>query len=508
VKLCELVETSKRVGETRSRNEKVQLIAECLRHLSEDELAIGVSWLIGTLPQRKIGVGWGTLRAAGVENASAATLTLREVDAAFARLALVAGRGSGAERSRALGELFARATAEERDFLRRLLLGELRQGAEQGVVLDAIARAAGVEAAAVRRACMLLGDAPSVAHAALTGGAAALGEFRLQLFRPIEPMLAQTAADPAEALERLGRAAFEHKLDGARVQVHREGNDVRVFSRLLNDVTGAVPELVAAARSLPAHELVLDGEAIALRPDGTPQPFVVTMRRFGRKRDDARLRAELPLSTFFFDCLHVDGVDLLDLPAEERMAHLDALAPAALRVARRIVSTKEEAESFFADALRHGQEGLVAKALAAPYEAGRRGASWLKLKPAHSLDLVVLAAEWGSGRRRGWLSNLHLGARDTAGDGFVMLGKTFKGMTDAMLVWQTAKLLELEVTRDGHIVYVRPELVVEVAFDGVQQSSQYPGGVALRFARIKRYREDKRADQADTIDAVRGLARA
>jgi len=505
VKLCELVETSKRVAQTRSRKEKVQQLAECLRHLSGDEIAIGVSWLIGALPQGKIGVGWGTLRGANAENAVSATLTLREVDSAFARLARLAGRGSTAERSRALGEILSRATAQEQDFLRRLLLGELRQGAEQGVVLDAIARAAGIEAAAVRRACMLLGDAASVAQAALTAGPAGLAEFRLQLFRPIQPMLAQTAADPGEALDRLGRAALEHKLDGARVQVHRAGNDVRVFSRLLNDVTRAVPELVAAARSLPARELVLDGEAIALRADGTPQPFQVTMRRFGRKLDMPGLEADLPLSTFFFDCLHVDGNDLIDLPAEERMARLDALAPEALRVARRIVSTKEEAESFFADALRHGQEGLVAKALEAPYEAGRRGASWLKLKPAHTLDLVVLAAEWGSGRRHGWLSNLHLGARDTAAEGFVMLGKTFKGMTDAMLVWQTAKLLELEVDRDGHIVYVRPELVVEVAFDGVQQSSQYPGGVALRFARIKQYREDKRADQADTIDAVRAI---
>src|SRR5437867_8922806 len=352
---------------------------------------------------------------------------------------------------------------------------------------------------------MLAGDLGAVAHVALTEGAQGLARYRVELFRPVQPMLAQAADDVLDALTQLGEAAFEYKLDGARIQVHKRGDEVRVFSRQLNDVTVAVPEVVEAARQLTLREAILDGEAIALRPDSQPWPFQVTMRRFGRKLDVERLRAELPLSPFFFDILYADGAPLLDEPYARRFAALAAVVPGEQRVPRIVTSDAGEAGAFFERAIAAGQEGLMAKALDARYDAGARGAAWLKLKPAHTLDLVVLAAEWGHGRRRGRLSNLHLGARD--GGSFAMLGKTFKGMTDEMLEWQTAKLLELETRRDGHVVHVRPELVVEVAFNGIQASPTYPGGLALRFARIVRYRPDKGPDQSETIETVRELHR-
>jgi DNA ligase-1 len=353
---------------------------------------------------------------------------------------------------------------------------------------------------------MLAGDPKPVAVAVLTEGAAGLARFRLELFRPLQPMLADTADGAADAITRLGSAAIEHKLDGARVQVHRVGDDVRVFTRSLNDVTAAVPEIVAVARTLPARQIVLDGETIVRTTNGMPAPFQVTMRRFGRRLDVDRLQREMPLSAFFFDCLHVDGEDLIDRPTESRWSALAAIVAEPDRIRRAIVRDAASAEAFMAEALAAGHEGVMLKALDAGYEAGRRGASWLKWKPAHTLDLVVLAVEQGSGRRRGWLSNLHLGARDPARGGFVLLGKTFKGMTDEMLRWQTAHLSELEIGREGHVVHVRPELVVEIAFDGVQASPHYPGGLALRFARVRRYRTDKRATEADTIDTVRALA--
>ena len=425
------------------------------------------------------------------------------------RLANTTGKGSAQTKERLLGELLTRGTAEEQEFLLRLVMGELRQGALEGLVTEAVARAAGLEPGAVRRATMLAADLGRVAHAALTEGAAGLTSFRVELFRPLQPMLAQAAADVKDALTRLGEgeAAFEYKLDGARIQVHKAGDEVRVFSRQLNDVTQAVPEVVDAVHRLPLPDAILDGEAIALRPDGTPLPFQVTMRRFGRKLDVERLRADLPLAFFFFDLLYADGAPLLDEPYARRFAALAAAVPAEQRVPRIVTSEAGEAGAFFERAIAAGQEGLMAKALEARYDAGARGAAWLKLKPAHTLDLVVLAAEWGHGRRRGRLSNLHLGARDADAGGFVMLGKTFKGMTDEMLDWQTAKLLELETRREPHVVYVRPELVVEVAFNGIQASPTYAGGLALRFARVVRYRPDKAADQSDTIEAVRQLHR-
>jgi DNA ligase-1 len=434
-------------------------------------------------------------------------LELGEVDAAFARIAAAAGAGSTAERVRLLRELLARAAAgggAEAEFLVRLVFGELRQGALAGLMAEALAAAAAIPAGEVRRALMLAGDLPAVAQAALTLGRPGLARFRLQLFRPLQPMLAQPAADASEALERLGEAAFEVKLDGARVQIHKADGLVRVYSRRGNEVTAAVPELVESVAALPAHRLVLDGEVIALRPDGAPHPFQVTMRRFGRRQDVASLRAALPLSPMLFDLLHWNGDDLLDRPAAERFAALAEAAPG-LTVPRLVTADAEAADAFFAETLRRGHEGIMAKAVDAPYEAGRRGSSWLKIKPAHTLDLVVLAAEWGSGRRQGWLSNLHLGARDPENGGFVMLGKTFKGMTDERLAWQTARFQELALATDGWTVHLRPEMVVEVAFNDVQESPQYPAGMALRFARVKRYREDKPAAEADTVATVRAL---
>ena len=437
--------------------------------------------------------------------ASAPALTLAEVDAALARIAATGGKGSTGERAAQLRSLFDRATRTEQDFLVRLLIGELRQGALAGVMVDAIAAAANVSVGDVRRAAMFAGNLGAVARAALTEGAPGLARFAIELHRPVQPMLAQPARDLDDALGTLGTAALEWKLDGARVQVHKSGDDVRVYTRNLNDVTAAVPEIVEAVAALPARALVLDGEAIALAPGGAPKPFQETMRRFGRKLNVAQLRAELPLAAFFFDCLRRDDEPLVDAPAHARFDALAASLPPALVVPRLVTSDAAAAQRFYADALARGHEGVMAKALDAPYEAGNRGASWLKVKRTRSLDLVVLAAEWGHGRRSGWLSNLHLGARDPGSGGFVMLGKTFKGLTDELLRWQTRELLARELARDAATVHVRPELVVEIEFNDLQHSPHYPGGLALRFARVKGYRPDKLASDADTIETVRTL---
>jgi len=509
VKLLELARASADVARTPARLEKVARLAEALRALSPGERRTGASWLAGDLAQGRIGLGPAGIRSAlaAVPPAALPSLEVGEVDSALAAVGAARGSGSGGERRRLLEALLARATDEERDFLARLALGELRQGALEGVLVDAVARASGVPPAEVRRAAMVAGSLAEVAAVALAEGAVGLSRFRLRLLEPVSPMLAQPAADVAEALAELGEAGLEWKLDGARVQVHRDGDEVRVFSRTLRDVTGAVPEVVEAVRALPVRSIVLDGEAIALRPDGAPQAFQMTMRRFGRKLDPASLRRELPLSALFFDVLHAGGEDLVDRGGRERSDRLAAELPPTLRVPRLVTADPEAAAAFLDDALGRGHEGLLAKSLTAPYEAGRRGAGWLKVKRAHTLDLVVLAVEPGSGRRRGWLSNLHLGARDPVNGGFVMLGKTFKGMTDEMLRWQTERLraLALGESEGGWVVHVRPELVVEIALDGLQASTRYPGGLALRFARVKRYRTDKRAEEADTIDAVRAL---
>jgi DNA ligase 1 len=486
VLLNELVEVSAEVASTRARLKKIDALASVLERLEPDEVPVTVAYLSG-------------------EHAPPPVLGVLDVDAALRKIGATTGPGSQAARREELMSLFSRATESEQQFLARLLTGELRQGALQALMADAVAKASDLPATVVRRALMLAGDLGAVATAALTSGSDGLAAFGLKLLRPIQPMLAQPATDIASAFERLGEAAVEWKLDGARLQVHVQGDEVRAYTRNLADVTDRVPEVMEALRGLSLEAAILDGEVIALDKRGRPHPFQVTMSRFGSRRGVEALRDGVPLSPFFFDLLHLDGEDVLDRPARERFAALAERFPEELLVPRIETGDLEEAERFLAEALGHGHEGVMVKALDAPYEAGRRGGSWLKLKPSHTLDLVVLAAEWGHGRRQGWLSNIHLGARDEAGGDYVMLGKTFKGMTDEMLGWQTERLLELEASRVGHIVYVRPELVVEVAFDGLQQSSRYPGGLALRFARVKGYRPDKSAAEADTIQTVRAL---
>jgi DNA ligase-1 len=503
MKLAEIVSTSEAIGKTRSRKAKTEVMAECLRQLAPEEVPVAIAYLSGRLPQGTVGVGWASLRERPPP-APEPTLELLEVDAALERIRDAAGKGSQAARREELGALFAGATEPEQAFLARLLMGELRQGALEGSVVEGVAAATGVPAAQVRRALMVEGDLGTVAAAVLAAGEAGLERFRLTVLRPVSPMLAQTASDARDALARIHPADVEWKLDGVRLQVHVLDGTVRAFARTLADVTDRVPEVVEAMSALPLRAAIMDGEAIALRPDGRPHPFQVTGSRFASRIDLERLCASTPLSPFFFDVLHLDGEDLIDRPAAERLEILDGRLPASLRVPHIVAEDAETAERFLDDALAHGHEGVMVKALDAPYESGRRGAGWLKVKRAHTLDLVVLAAEWGHGRRQGWLSNLHLGARDPSG-GFVMLGKTFKGMTDEMLAWQTERLLELETSREGIVVHVRPELVVEVAFDGLQASPRYPAGMALRFARVKGYRHDKRPEDADTIDTVRAI---
>jgi DNA ligase 1 len=506
--LEELVGTSAAVAEVNSRLVKIGRLAELLRRVTPVEVDTAIAFLSGELRQGRIGIGPAAIREARPPAAAdGPALDLLEVDDAFERIAAITGRGSGDDRVRLLRELLTRATAGEQDFLIRLLFGELRQGALEGVLVEAVARAGNLPPAAVRRAVMMAGTLAPVARAVLVEGENGLSRFAMQIFRPVQPMLAQTAAGVNEALAALNQdVALEWKLDGARIQVHKAGDEIKVFSRNLRDVTFAVPEVVEAARKLPVNDLILDGEVIALRPDGTPQTFQQTMQRFGRKLDVDRLREQIPLTPFFFDCLYADGASLIDRPQVERFRTLGAIAASAI-VPNRVRPTREEAAQFVEETLRRGHEGVMVKALASGYAAGRRGQHWRKIKVARTLDLVVLAAEWGHGRRRGWLSNLHLGARDPMRGGFVMLGKTFKGMTDQMLTWQTEKLLQLEIARDDYAVYVRPELVVEVAFNDLQESPHYPGGLALRFARVKGYRPDKPAAEADTIETVRGIYR-
>jgi DNA ligase 1 len=497
--LRDAAETSEAVRATSSRLAKVERLAALLRTAAPGEVAAVVSWLTGAVRQGAIGIGWATLRDAPAP-AAEPSLTVAQLDAALERVAALRGSGSQAARRAEVAALFGRATQVEQGFVRRLLLGDLRQGALAGVMTEAVARASGVAATQVRRALMLHGDLGAVAAIAMGAGEAGLRAIGLEVGRPVQPMLASPATGVDDALERIHPALVEVKLDGARIQVHRRGGEVAVFTRNLDEVTARVPEVVEAALSLPLDTAILDGEAIALRDDGRPHPFQVTGSRFAtRGRHDVRL------SPFFFDLLHAHEEDLVDRPAAERAALLDGSVPAELRVPNATVVDAGAASAFLQDALARGHEGIVVKALDAPYAAGRRGSAWLKVKPRHTLDLVVLAAEWGHGRRRGFLSNLHLGARDRTGEGYVMLGKTFKGLTDEMLAWQTERLLELATRRDEWVVHVRPELVVEVAFDGVQASPRYPGGVALRFARVLRHRPDKPAAQADTLDSVLAL---
>jgi DNA ligase-1 len=551
--LHELACTSAAVAGVPARRAKIEEISRLLTAASSGEVPVAVAFLSGELRQRQIGVGYAALgdlfRSAGPNPAGPApggplagrpddlplastarqpgpftepSLTLADTDAAFEAIGAITGQGAQSERRRLLAALLGRATDSERSFLIRLLAGDLRQGALEGIMTEAIARAAGVPADLVRRAHQLGGSLPEVAQAALSGpggpdasrASAALQSFRLQVGRPLRPMLAASAANIGAALDRVSPAAVEWKIDGIRIQAHKNGGEVAVFTRTLDDITVRVPEVAAAVLSLGARTAVLDGEAVALFPDGRPRPFQVTSGRAASHDSGGRLRTDLPLTPFFFDLLHLDGADLIDVPGNERYALLARLVPARLIIPRTVTADPPEAEAFFGDAVARGHEGVVVKSLDGRYAAGRRGSEWIKVKPRHTLDLVVLAAEWGHGRRRGWLSNLHLGARDPATGGLVMLGKTFKGLTDAMLAWQTARLVELadpplapgEADGSQHgVLRVRPELVAEIAFDGVQASSRYPGGVALRFARVLRYRPDKQPTEADTIDAVRAV---
>jgi len=505
--LADLVDTSERVAADASRKAKIAHIAQFLRAVAPDEVEIAVAYLSGFMRQGKTGIGYAMIRdARPAAHATTAALQVSEVDATIGTIATTSGAGSATRKATLLGDLFARATPREADFLARLMTGELRQGALEGLMIDAVAAAAEVAPAVVRRAAMAGGGIAAVASTAMQEGAEGLARFRIALFQPIAPMLAQPADDIDDAMARIGgEAVVEWKLDGARVQVHKQGDDVRIYSRTGNDVTVAVPEIVALARGLPASALILDGEAIALGPTGAPYPFQETMSRFSTRQDTSARGGALPLSVFFFDCLRRDDEDLAALPTRERYKALAQVLPASNITPRAIAGTAADAQAFYDDATSRGHEGVMVKAIDAPYDAGARSAAWLKVKRSHTLDLVVLAAEWGHGRRRGWLSNLHLGALDPVTGEYVMLGKTFKGMTDAILEWQTRTLQEIETGRDDWTVYVRPELVVEVTFNDLQQSPRYPGGLALRFARIKGYRPDKRASDADTMETVRAI---
>ena len=504
--LGRVVEASSRIAQTTKRLVKIQHLSQLLSELAPEEIEIAAAMLTGQARQGRIGVGYAAIERTLTAPAPAATLTLADVDRAFDAIEATEGLASENRRFELLRGLFARATEEEQRFLRNLLAGDLRQGALAGLMLEGVAKASGLPLERVRRAVMVAGSISAVARALMERGAPALEQYDIQLFRPVQPMLAQTAGDVSAALASMGEAAIEFKLDGARVQVHRSGSQVRVFSRRLNEVTDSVPEIVEAVRKYHARDFILDGETIAVAPDGRPCPFQVTMRRYGRILDVAAMRAELPLSPFWFDILYLDGASLLAEPQVRRFAVLTALSPPEAVVPAVVASSVEAAEAFFQKSLDQGHEGVMLKALHSPYVAGARGEAWLKVKRVHTLDLVVTAAEWGHGRRQGWLSNLHLGARDPQTGAFAMLGKTFKGLTDEMLAWQTEELLKLEISRDNYTVFVQPKLVVEIAFNDIQVSPRYPSGLSLRFARVKGYRPDKSADDSDTFETVRKLA--
>lgn len=503
--LEQVISVSRAVGATRSRLAKRAAVAQLLRDATPEEVPIVASYLAGVLPQRRIGVGWRGLRDAPTPS-DTSSVTVRELDDTLSTVAAVSGAGSVAQRKEVLALLFGRLTGDEQRFVTGLIQGELRQGAGDGVMLAAIAEASGVPETAVRRAVMLAGFTAPVAAAAMNGGADAVAEIGLVVGRPVRPMLAGSAVGIEAAVDDGIEQQVETKLDGIRVQAHKVDDDVRLFTRSLEEITDRLPEVVEIVQQLPARRLVLDGEAVALTVDGRPQPFQVTGARTASSADPQRLRQETPVTPMFFDVLHVDGVDLIDEPFRERHRRLADLVPAAWLVAHASADSAVTTQRFFDERVAAGDEGVVVKDLDAPYAAGRRGAGWVKVKPRHTLDLVVLAVEWGSGRRKGFLSNIHLGARDPETGGYVMLGKTFKGMTDEILRWQTERFTELATDRGDWAVQVRPEQVVEIAFDGLQRSSRYPGGLALRFARVIRYRDDKRAEEADTIDTVRALA--
>ncbi len=503
--LIRVVETSERMSETSKRLEKISLLSSLLRELTGDEIEIVTAMLSGRIRQGRIGLGHRTIQEAAAQPAAEPSLTLLDLDRAFNAIAQASGSGSERRRRELLHELLRRAAAAEQRFIAEILLGGLRQGALEGIMLEALAKAAGVDVDRVRLAAMVAGDVTKVARALLERGQAGLDEYSIRLFQPVQPMLAQTSEDVVEALDELGEASLEYKLDGARIQAHKSGDEVRVFSRALNDVTVAVPEVVEAVRALPANNMILDGEALSLKPDGRPHPFQITMRRFGRKLDVEKMRADLPIAPFWFDVLYLDGGDLLAESQRRRFQLLKELARSSV-VPNLSTAEPGEGHRFLEDALTQGHEGIMAKSPDSRYLIGARGGAWLKIKHVKTLDLVILAAEWGSGRRKGWLSNLHLGARDVEKGGFAMLGKTFKGLTDEMLAWQTAELQKIEIGRDSYTVHVEPKIVVEIAFNDLQVSPRYPSGLALRFARVKRYRTDKTAEQSDTFQTVKRIA--
>jgi DNA ligase-1 len=495
--LAAVVDASAQVAGTSSRSRKVTILAELLRSVDREEVGICVGLLSGAPRQGRIGIGYATAYDADVQPAASPSLTVGDLDRAIGELEQTTGDGSAKLRRQLLGDLLAQATEPEGQFIRRLMTGELRQGALAGLMADAIAKAAGVPAEISRRALMLSGDLTLMAEIAITSGEEGLRAVGLEIFRPILPMLASPGATVGDAVAGFGCALVESKLDGLRVQIHRRGDEVRIYTRNLNEITDTLPGIVDSVRRLPVKQVVLDGEALWMG-EGRPASFQETM---------SQIDADAPpegVVTFLFDLLHVDGEDLLDTPLRERTARLEEVAPA-LKVPGALTSDPKVGEAVLAESLRAGHEGVVVKDAASTYAAGRRGASWRKVKPVLTYDLVVLGAEWGHGRRRGWLSNLHLGARDPASGEFVMVGKTFKGLTDELLRWQTGALLERQTSQRGIAVFVVPELVVEIAIDGVQSSTRYLGGVALRFARVKGYRPDKDAADADTIDTLRSL---
>jgi DNA ligase-1 len=497
--IADVVTASRQVADTSARSQKVTILADLLGKLDSGEVAIATGFLSGAPRQGRVGVGYSTIYRIERGPAGDPSLTIGDLDAAIAEIQGATGSGSAARRRQLLADLLDHATEQEADFIRRLLTGELRQGALAGVMVDAISKAAGVPAEIARRAFMLSGNLSRTAEVALTAGEDGLRAFGFEIFRPILPMLASTAENVAEAVTSFDRASVEWKLDGIRIQIHRRRDEVRIFTRNLNDITYALPGIVDAVLRLRVQQAVFDGEALWMSADG-PAAFQDTV---------AQIDSDAPpegIATFLFDMLHLEGVDLLDTPLEERATTLETIAPH-LRIPAALTSDPEEGQRVLDDALAAGHEGVVVKDAASLYGAGRRGMAWRKVKPVRTYDLVVLGAEWGHGRRQGWLSNLHLGARDPATGGFLMVGKCFKGLTDDLLRWQTIALLERETDRRGIAVLVRPELVIEVALDGVQSSTRYPGGVALRFARVKRYRPDKSAEEADTIDDLRALLR-
>ncbi len=504
--LKNLAEISERVSATTKKKEKASLLAHFLREAKGKEIFLVAFYLSGELPQGRLGIGWAALQEA-LRGASFEPnpLSLMNLDLYFESIATEKGPGSSGRKVQTLREILSRSEEREKEFLIKLIMGEIRQGALEGLILEALVQATSAPINLLRRSLMFSGSIGEVARTAIEEGASGLSRFQPKLFHPISPMLASPVEGEDEAMDRLGEAGWEYKIDGARIQVHKDGEEIRIFTRHLKEVTESVPDIVHLTKQFPTDKAIFEGEAIALRDDGRPLPFQTTIRRFGRIQDVERIQKEIPLKPFFFDILHMDGQSILDVPYAIRFGQLTERMPSEYLIPRIVTADEVKIRDFLFQSLKAGHEGLMAKGLDSPYVAGQRSFLWLKIKPAQTLDLVILAAEWGHGRRKGWLSNLHLGARDAESGKFIMLGKTFKGLTDEMLEWQTKKLLELEIGRDEWTVYVRPERVVEIAFNDLQESPHYPGGLALRFARVKRFREDKSPLDADTFQKVRTI---